>query len=374
MKSNMSLGPLAAIMALLMCGTESSVSAVQLTGASPAGSAGALRGSGKAGRETAAVSSEFGDIGMEDVERPLPTPQDAGPTARIFIVRHGDRWDKMFPQWDGLIKNCDKRFQECEKNNGASSSSSSSDDNDESCRPPKGRKVMCDRRRALASDPSLSAIGHQQARETGAWLSEELKRSSSSSSVKLLVSPYLRAIQTSVPLAEALECPIYIEDGLAETEHNPDVLPTPEERFTYFPHIDFTYEKMQEVCNTEGRYDNRLCPPGPCEGRGAPFFQRITDFATKLSDYAENHGTVVAFSHGASVGLAAALTQSTIEAVGKLAPCGVIQLEKRPEDAKWTLVASGDTNHCTVKNSTTLPWTFKEKEIAIWNEQFLASQ
>jgi len=52
MKSNMSLGPVAVIMALCMCGTESSVSAVQLTAAS--GGAGALRGNGNAGREPAA--------------------------------------------------------------------------------------------------------------------------------------------------------------------------------------------------------------------------------------------------------------------------------------------------------------------------------
>ena len=58
----------------------------------------------------------------------------------------------------------------------------------------------------------------------------------------ILVSPYLRTIQTAAPTADIFNIPMYIEDGLSES-HAPHrkYLASNHERFVYFPQIDPNY-------------------------------------------------------------------------------------------------------------------------------------
>jgi broad specificity phosphatase PhoE len=53
----------------------------------------------------------------------------------------------------------------------------------------------------------------------------------------ILVSPYLRTIQTAIPTANAFGLQLNLEEGIAEVLHSPDWLPTAGERFKYFPQV-----------------------------------------------------------------------------------------------------------------------------------------
>ena len=98
----------------------------------------------------------------------------------------------------------------------------------------------------LRSDPPLSKLGHEQARETAKKIFHNVDVD------EILVSPYLRTIQTAVPLSEAKQVPISIETGLAEAWHCPNLLPTAAERYKYFPHINFLYNSLHDTVPTEG--------------------------------------------------------------------------------------------------------------------------
>ena len=52
-----------------------------------------------------------------------------------------------------------------------------------------------------------------------------------------MTSPYLRCIQTSVPLVALLEASLEIEPRLAEVEHHPGNIAPYKERVLYFPEL-----------------------------------------------------------------------------------------------------------------------------------------
>jgi broad specificity phosphatase PhoE len=70
-------------------------------------------------------------------------------------------------------------------------------------------------------DPPLSELGHRQASETAAYLHKIVKDNDNEEGGsgfihKILVSPYLRVIQTAPPTAHAFGIPLSIENGLSE--------------------------------------------------------------------------------------------------------------------------------------------------------------
>jgi broad specificity phosphatase PhoE len=100
-------------------------------------------------------------------------------TGGIYIVRHGDRYDREVGGWSGGV--------------GWSAASEKHAD-------------------INIHDPPLSALGQLQAQALGMHLS------SSHSLTKLLVSPYIRTLQTLAPLSALTSLPLCVEDGLAEGE------------------------------------------------------------------------------------------------------------------------------------------------------------
>jgi hypothetical protein len=123
-------------------------------------------------------------------------------------------------------------------------------------------------------DPPLSAQGQRQAAELGAFLAAA--RPNNPAVRRLLVSPYVRTIQTAAPLSAALDLKICLEDGLAEgtpTRGGLDgvgtvaidgravhaarrlfqhvtccsvQVPTAPQRFAYFPQVDLSYQRTAE--------------------------------------------------------------------------------------------------------------------------------
>jgi len=264
------------------------------------------------------------------------------PISRIFLIRHGDRFDYANPSWAANAKA-----------NGA-----------------------------LVTDPPLSALGHVQATETAAYVSqrtrllyrdgngnkkdEEEEGISNSTAVprhgvsKILTSPYLRVIQTAVPTANALGLPLSIEWGLAEAHATPGmgILPLARERFAYFPQIDPSYESLQVVKSTSGCYCHRT--GHPCEAFAGRFVQRMQAFAQTLESqyYGE---TVVCFSHAASTALVAAMLKCSLREP-QFAPCGVYELQRKGK-GPWELLRSGESNqpYVSENSSTTYPWGFGRK-------------
>ena len=183
---------------------------------------------------------------------------------------------------------------------------------------------------ALLTDPPLSTLGHRQARETAEFLG---KITNSDNSINdnisvdnILVSPYLRVIQTACPTSTVLKVPICIENGLSEAHayKSGDVLPSPQERFAYFPHIDPNHTSLLNIQPTPG-YN---CPLTgyPCEAFAGRYCQRMEQFAMRLERlyFGKN---VILFSHAASVALVAALLRCSMRTL-KFAPCGIYHLQR----------------------------------------------
>lgn len=180
---------------------------------------------------------------------------------------------------------------------------------------------------------------------------------------KILVSPYLRVIQTATPTAQTLGIPLSIENGLSEAHATPDtneqqVLPTPHQRFAYFPMLDPNYNSLLNVKPTPGFY----CPKTgyACEAFAGRYCQRMETFAHHIMD--KHYGqSIVMFSHAASVALVAALVKCSMRDL-KFAPCGIYHLE-RINDGPWRILQSGhDNRQYVTKNSpTTYPWGFSHK-------------
>uniref|UniRef100_A0A6S8XB10 Phosphoglycerate mutase-like protein n=1 Tax=Ditylum brightwellii TaxID=49249 RepID=A0A6S8XB10_9STRA len=239
---------------------------------------------------------------------------------RIYLIRHGDRFDYANPSW-----------HDSAKKNGT-----------------------------LVTDPPLSALGHRQAKETAKYLMESIQDQNGERHgvSKILVSPYVRVIQTAVPTSDTLNLPLSIETGLSEAHATPgNVLPTPNQRFAYFPHIDTTYAPLLQFEPTPGR----TCPKTghPCEAFAGHYVKRMGEFARRVEETYRGQ-TIVCFSHAASVALVAAFLKCSMREF-KFAPCGVYELKRRG-DGPWELVSNGEANaHVSENSPTTYPWGFGEK-------------
>mmetsp|Transcript_35659 Transcript_35659/g.77834 ORF Transcript_35659/g.77834 Transcript_35659/m.77834 type:complete len:280 (-) Transcript_35659:468-1307(-) len=237
----------------------------------------------------------------------------------VYICRHGDRWDFANPEWHDQMKEL-------------------------------GYGTW---------DPSLSPLGHKQAREVG----EYMKRTAVLDTI--LVSPYLRTIQTAIPTADAFGLQLNLEEGLAEVLHSPNWLPTAAERFKYFPQVNVGYSPLHAVEVTPGKVNRHTGMPR--EGFPEAYWRRLCAFAAKLEQ--EHIGKkVLCVSHAASVALVAAILRTPdLGSVGKMAPCGIFKLVKRGA-GPWELEQKGASNEAYVSENspTTFPWGFEEKDCALW--------
>jgi broad specificity phosphatase PhoE len=255
---------------------------------------------------------------------------------------------------------------------------------------------------ALVTDPPLSALGHKQARETAKFLRKLITTptttttkssniavvgvhgdgggsiSAATSGIDaILVSPYLRTIQTAAPTSDIFNIPIYIENGLSEshaTKNN--YIPSSHERFIYFPQIDPTYIPLvHDIVPTPGH--TCKLTGYECESFPTDYMKRMESLARQLECKYVGQ-SIVLFSHAASLALVAALCHCSLRDM-KFAPCGVYCMERisscrsssitNEEDdchrhsSPWTLVQSGHTNeeHVSENSVTTYPWGYEDE-------------
>ena len=242
--------------------------------------------------------------------------------SNLFIIRHGARHDQLVPGWKDEVSSL-------------------------------GLDVR---------DPPLSALGHQQARETAAFLGA---LPASQRPEWLLVSPYLRVIQTAAPSADALGLRLHTEEGLAEIHHVLGQLPSPVARLAYFPQmVPSSSSLCAPVADTTDPQTGLAAESYP---RG--YLARLRALAPRLSAACDGKN-VACFSHAASSALVAALLgEADLEAVGAFAPVGVFHLACAGGGAPWVLLRRGGENPHVIENHpATYPWSHPESAAGVWRE------
>ena len=256
-------------------------------------------------------------------------------TSNLYLIRHGDRYNWLDEEWSKKVVTCG----------------------------------------GLANDSPLSPIGSQMARDTAVLL-KDVKADC------ILASPYLRAIQTAVPIAEQKDMPIFVEDGLSEAHHIPDLLPDAMKRYIYFPHIDIQYQSLYIPTATDGHWHVDDTFRKPKERFPDGYMERMIRFSKVLEEYVAGK-TVICVSHAASVILIAALLKCDLEKIPSdknceknqrtdlFAPVGVYHLKKQ-NGSSWQLVSNGSTNnHVTQSDPTTSIWGFGEGDRRLWKDDYL---
>lgn len=229
---------------------------------------------------------------------------------------------------------------------------------------------------ALITDPPLSPLGHRQAMETADHLWKVVTKNSKQQQQQpvadglnhprshhvdeILVSPYLRVIQTAIPTSTLFNLPLFIESGLSESHATPgpNILPTPIERYRYFPQINPNYTSMVQVQPTPGYMCHKT--GYPCEAFAGRYVQRMQSFASLLENKYRGK-SIVLFSHAASVALVASLLKCSMRQM-TFAPCGIYHLQRNNDDP-WILVRNGESNaeYVSENSPTTYPWGFSEE-------------
>jgi broad specificity phosphatase PhoE len=225
----------------------------------------------------------------------------------VFIVRHGDRFDRETGGWDG-----EARWW-----------------------PAGDKESHVASHGANAHDPPLSSLGMRQAMEVGQWLSA---KDDVPPIAKVLTSPYIRTIQTAAPLAAQLDLKLLLEDGIAEgTPNRGGVpgLPMPAERFPYMPCIETDYKPVVPLARD---YE---------EGYPESFFNRVISAADRIEAVHCVPGTsIVLVSHAATVvTVVACFLGVSVSEVPPAGPASIYQLRRRSPGEKWTMEVSASNDH-----------------------------
>ena len=236
------------------------------------------------------------------------TQVNASKDQSIFIIRHGDRWDYSHPEW----------------------------------------KESAQRK----GDPSLSTLGHRQAREVGQCLDALfVKEGIHAKDVTLLSSPFLRCIQTSNELlSEFRQCqgdvsesvqikPEYsiFEFDLWNDGLHHSLPETMEERKNYFPRIDVSHQSTF-VPNVPESVDE--------------FLKRCEDAMEHLEKEHGSKPVLILVTHAACcIGLAKAATKLTLQDVNPAAPCSIYRLKRQKSTASTeTTPSAWEMDHHSTEN------------------------
>jgi len=260
-----------------------------------------------------------------------PSTAETIQTQSIFVVRHGDRWDYQHPEW----------------------------------------KETADR----VGDPSLSTLGHDQARQVGQFLDHALvKDDIHADQITLLSSPFLRTVQTSNEILAAMkhtkgnvvdtvkikpEYCVFELDMWGGDYHSS--LPDMDERRCYFPRLEDDYETM-------------FVPSLPEDQE--QFFSRCDEAMKHISEAfpcdEEKNRVIILVTHAACcIGLVKAATGKSLQDINAAAPCSIYRLTRSSNDNKWDIDhhskedgKNGFTGHMTDVGGKTVPWNnFGDKAI-----------
>jgi broad specificity phosphatase PhoE len=200
------------------------------------------------------------------------------PEKTVWIARHGHRFDFAYPEW---FLTAERRY-----------------------------------------DPALSDEGFVQVQQ----LANRLKQEPID---HLFCSPFLRAIQTAQPIAQLLDLPLKIEQGLGEWL-NPDWM-------TEYPQTSHL-EELTPKYSIDQPYSSRLIPTYP-ESESA-MMQRMASIASQL--VTEFSGNLLLVGHGATVGgITAGLMGENLIRQAPLACLTKIVYVKN----RWKIELNADISH-----------------------------
>ncbi|GFH57862.1 phosphoglycerate mutase-like protein [Chaetoceros tenuissimus] len=255
----------------------------------------------------------------------LPSTSVSSRVQSIYIVRHGDRWDYTHPEW----------------------------------------KQSANTKRK--GDPSLSQLGHEQARQVGRYFDKLFtKENVAAENITLLSSPFLRTIQTSNELLGQMkntqgekddtikikpEYSIFELDLWGQGLH--ESLPSMEERECYFPRIDSSYETLFVPTLPESK---------------ETFFDRCDEAMDQIGKAypceEEKNQVLILVSHAAlCIGLVKSATGCELEEINPAAPCSIYKITRASSDDKWSIDhhsiddgMNGFTSHMKDIGTCTRPW------------------
>lgn len=248
---------------------------------------------------------------------------------QLIVIRHGDRWDYENPSvW---------------------------------LNHPYNRK----------GDPSLSSLGHEQARETGLFLNSLFQDIGiESQDITWMSSPFLRTLQTSTQALNAFTLkdshviPILPEPGVFEYDGSVDgswhvSLPEISERVHYFPRLlnsVTTYSPLYvpSLPESQIKFQNRC--------------QRTLDALHERHSYQPKSVLVVVTHAAVCIGLVAAASQNPMRDIAPAAPCSIYQLLRWDNEPRWYVdphdamnTMNGYTQHLSTLGRTE-PWHYFGKD------------
>jgi broad specificity phosphatase PhoE len=212
-------------------------------------------------------------------------------------------------------------------------------------------------------DPPLSALGHQQARETGAFLNNLLARERiSAENITWLSSPFLRTLQTSNEAIAQLrqvrnnnqlrilpESSVFEWDGKNGEWHAS--LPPIEERVHYFPRLDLSYQSMFVPTIPEPR----TAFHARCD--------RSLSLMNKRFPFRPRNVIVVVTHAAACISMVRSAINGTLADVTPAAPCSVYKLTRTSGNSVWSIDShdipkgmNGHSAHLSDMGVNTVPW------------------
>lgn len=202
---------------------------------------------------------------------------------RVWIVRHGDRFDYEigYERWNELAE------QSCRK------------------------------------DPPLSDLGNLQASELAAAILKENKIRPERAVSRIITSPFLRCIETANPLANQTQLPLMCDWSLFELGCTSEILPLTQERARYFPRVDTAYTSVFK--------------PSPTEGYGKEAIERYGQAAEELVARFPGESLVLVTHAAGVVSIVSKLLKLPIRQITPASPCCLFMLERETAESAWNL-------------------------------------
>lgn len=213
----------------------------------------------------------------------------------------------------------------------------------------------------LPRDPPLAAFGHTQAQELADYflsLPEEQRPTA------IFSSPYYRCLQTTKPVSNALNIPIYAEHGLSEwyspVQPGTGLHPRPASAETlqsYFSEIDPSWSSIL--------YPSRKGEDVPeVHDRAERFLAALIPEIERR--FGDKHRHILLVSHAATIiALTRALARDREQPM-RIACCSLTTFKRgHPRDSPlegWELVSLGDGSH--LRDGATRDWGFEDITIA----------
>ena len=208
-------------------------------------------------------------------------------------------------------------------------------------------------------DPVLSDKGLLQSIKLGEYFRDSIP-AQGPRITRCLSSPFVRCIQTINPIAGVTESKICIENSLWECVFTSEVMPSLEERASYFPRIDMQYES--------------LFKPVPNEGFPEENMERYARSAKAIVDrFKDSDEAIVICTHAAGVAaIVASLLKCKVGDIKAVSPASIYRLDLA-DDGSWKLHEElhGMIDHLDGIVGGTYPWPSPDQAYDTWGAQFL---